>query len=95
MSSTAADPTTTDMAQLRAFFRQHVPAAADQDLQATTPLLGGGLLDSLTVIQLMVFLGQELQIDIEDEDFTPENLDTLGSLLAFIGRKRAAAGSMA
>ncbi len=76
---------------LLAFFRQHVPAAATIELREDTALLGTGLLDSLTVIQLMVFLGQELGITIEDEDFAPENLGTIGQLLDFIGRKSTAA----
>ena len=75
---------------LRRFFEQHVPAAARMEIGPETALLGTGLLDSLAVIQLMVFLGTELGIEIEDEDFTPENLGTVGQLLGFIGRKRAA-----
>ncbi|MBL8328707.1 MAG: acyl carrier protein [Rubrivivax sp.] len=78
------------VAALRGFFQQHVPAAAQQVLSADTALLGTGLLDSLAVIQLMVFLGETLGVEIGDEDFTPENLDTLGHLLAFIQRKSAA-----
>jgi acyl carrier protein len=78
------------LAHLRRFFEQNVPAAAQLSLTPDTGLLGTGLLDSLAVIQLMVFLGEELGIEIADEDFVPENLDTIGHLLAFIGRKKAA-----
>jgi acyl carrier protein len=74
---------------LSGFFRQHVPAAAQTPLTPETALLGTGLLDSLAVIQLMVFLGQELGIEIDDDDFTPDNLGTVGQLLAFIERKKA------
>jgi len=77
------------LSHLRRFFEQHVPAAAAGGLEPDTPLLGTGLLDSLSVIQLMVFLGGELDIEIADEDFTPENLATVGSLIAFIERKKA------
>jgi acyl carrier protein len=77
--------------QLQAFFQQHVPAAAQQPLDEGTALLGTGLLDSLAVIQLMVFLGAEMGIEVDDEDFTPENLSTVGQLLSFVERKKAAA----
>jgi acyl carrier protein len=77
--------------QLRHFFRQQVPAAADQPLDEGTALLGTGLLDSLAVIQLMVYLGGELGIEVDDEDFTPENLSTIGQLLDFVARKKALA----
>lgn len=83
-STTTADP----LDKLRAFFTEHVPASAAVDLAPDTALLGTGLLDSLAVIQLMVFLGNELGIEIEDEDFVVENLATVGSLLAFIERKQ-------
>jgi acyl carrier protein len=76
--------------QLRGFFSQHVPAAAQQPLNDQTALLGTGLLDSLAVIQLMVYLGTEMGIHVEDEDFTPENLGTIGQLLDFVERKQAA-----
>lgn len=84
-------PDQDHLARLQRFFEQHVPAAAREPLTPETALLGTGLLDSLAVIQLMVFLGEELGIEIDDEDFTPENLGTVGQLLGFIGRKRAAA----
>ena len=90
-SPARADTRAAHREHLLAFFRQHVPASATIELRDDTGLLGTGLLDSLTVIQLMVFLGQELGITIEDEDFVPENLDTIGQLLDFIGRKSAAA----
>jgi acyl carrier protein len=77
-----------DSEALHKFLRENVPAATAAELTVDTPLLGQGLLDSLGVIQLMVFLGNELGLEVLDEDFTPENLATLGSVLAFIGRKR-------
>jgi acyl carrier protein len=84
-----SQPGASHMDPLRRFFQQHVPAAADMSLQADTPLLGSGLLDSLTVIQLMVFLGEQFGIEIEDEDFAPENLGTIGNLIDFVQRKEA------
>ena len=87
-SPNAAD---TDLQALQRFFRQNVPAAAQAELSPDTALLGSGLLASRGVMQLMVFLGEDRGIAIDDEDFTPENLGTVGSLLAFMARKRGAA----
>lgn len=78
------------LARLRGFLEQHASATALGPIEESTPLLGTGLLDSLAVVQLMVFLGAEFGIEVEDEDFTPENLGTVGSLGAFVERKRAA-----
>ena len=87
---------TTDIASVRAedirllqnFFKQHVQGADASCLNEGTLLLGDGLLDSLAVIQLMIFMGTELGVEIDDDDFTQENLATVGSLLDFVARKR-------
>ena len=50
-------------------------------------LLEGDNLDSLGIVQLMIFLGQTFDIEIEDEDFEPENFETVGTLKAFVARK--------
>jgi acyl carrier protein len=88
MDTTTASSRQDTLQQLHDFFRQNVPAASQQPLTEETQLLGTGLLDSLAVIQLMMFLGTELGIEVEDEDFTPENLSTVGRLLDFVERKK-------
>lgn len=87
---TSPNAANTDLQALQRFFRQNVPAAAQLELGPDTALLGSGLLDSLGVIQLMVFLGEDRGIAIDDEDFTPENLGSVGALLDFMARKRGA-----
>jgi methoxymalonate biosynthesis acyl carrier protein len=73
---------------LRGFIDQLSPGSGPRDLTGETELLGSGLLDSLSIIQLMTFLSDKFGIEIGDEDFTLENLATIGSLLDFIERKR-------
>lgn len=80
----------SDLHLLQGFFEQHLPSATARQVREDTALLGDGLLDSLAVIQLMVFLGNELGVEIDDEDFTLDNLATVGSLLDFVSRKREA-----
>jgi acyl carrier protein len=50
-------------------------------------LLKSGKLDSLGVIQLTMFLGEQFDLEIEDDDFVPENLATVGSLADLVLRK--------
>jgi acyl carrier protein len=88
MNSTTTPQAAVDEEALHTFLRTHLGALAAHPLSAQTPLLGQGLLDSLGVVQLMVFLGGELGVEIDDEDFTQDNLATLGSVLALISRKR-------
>lgn len=74
---------------LERFLRQHIPAAAAQPVDAQTPLLSSGLLDSLGVLQLVTFLAEEFGVEISDEDFSEENFATVGALLALVAMKRS------
>ncbi len=73
---------------LRRFFDQLNPATRPRDLSAETPLLASGLLDSLAILQLTMFLGEEFGLEIGDEDFTLENFETIGTLVSFIQNKQ-------
>ncbi len=73
--------------QLTAYFAQVAPGSLSQNLTAETPLLGSGLLDSLGILQFTMFLTDSLGVEISDEDFTPDNFATIGSVVALVERK--------
>ena len=52
-----------------------------------TPLLEGDAIDSLSIVQLMMFLGTEFGVEIDDEDFVEENFATVGSLTGLVESK--------
>jgi acyl carrier protein len=47
-----------------------------------TPLLSSGLIDSVGVEQLMVWLEDELGVGFYDEDYSVENFDTVDAIEA-------------
>jgi acyl carrier protein len=49
--------------------------------------LDSGIIDSMGVMEIVLFVEQEFGIAIEDADITPENLDNLNSICALIQRK--------
>lgn len=49
--------------------------------------LDSGIIDSMGVMEIVLFIEQEFGIAIDDTDITPENLDNLGSICALIQRK--------
>ena len=57
-------------------------------LEADTPLLSSGAVDSLGVLDLMMWLGEEFGIALEDEDFSPDNIETPVRLAAFVRSRR-------
>jgi acyl carrier protein len=60
------------------------PAALRDD----TSFLERGIIDSTGVLEVVSFLEAEFGITIADEELVPENLDSLGAIAAFVGRKR-------
>ncbi|MFK7777421.1 MAG: acyl carrier protein [Gimesia sp.] len=55
-----------------------------QNLTATTDLIDSGLLDSLTMMDLLVFVESEFQLRLDFQDITPEffkNSSTITELI--------------
>lgn len=57
------------------------------ELGADTPLLDGGALDSLGILQLTARLEEAFGIQVSDEDFVPENFETVGAVVRYVSRR--------
>jgi len=49
-----------------------------------------GILDSMGVLELIMFIEERFGFKIPDEDTLPENLDTIGNIVRYIERRREA-----
>jgi acyl carrier protein len=47
-------------------------------------LLDGGILDSLSLVRLVVFLEEKFQVTIGEADLIPENFDTVDAICAYL-----------
>lgn len=54
-----------------------------------TDLIDTGVIDSLSLIQLVTHLEKQAHIDIPDEDVTPENFQKIDSILNYLKRRFA------
>lgn len=62
-------------------------------LEATTELFGSlPELDSMSVVALSVNLEREFDFEIDDEDFTGEVFDSVGTLAAYVEQNKQAQG---
>jgi acyl carrier protein len=50
-----------------------------------------GIVDSTGVLELIAFLEQQFGVAVQDDELVPENLDSVDSVVGFVGRKLAAA----
>jgi acyl carrier protein len=57
------------------------------DLQDDTSFLEAGILDSTGVLEVVAFLEQQFGVRVDDDALTPENLDSISSIGAFVSRK--------
>lgn len=55
-------------------------------------LLENGVIDSTGVLELVLFLEEQFQIKVEDEELVPENLDSIDRLSSYIQRKQELQG---
>ena len=77
---------------LRKFILEDYLFTDDQDaLQDDTSFLDEGILDSMGILEIIVFLEEEFGVAVANDEMIPANLDSVANLLAFIERKRKAA----
>jgi acyl carrier protein len=53
-------------------------------LKHDTPLLKTGLLDSLSMLKLVLFLEEEFGIIVDPEDVIPEHFETVDTICAYL-----------
>jgi len=61
-----------------------------QPLPDDLSLIENDLVDSTGILELVGFVEEHFGVKVEDADLVPANLDSIGRIVAFIGRKRVA-----
>lgn len=72
---------------IRAFIIDNFLFGEDRGLTDDSSFLEEGFIDSTGVMQLVSFLEDEFSIRVNDEELTPENLDSINRVTDFIERK--------
>lgn len=55
-------------------------------------LLSGGILDSMGVLRLATYVGEQFGIEIQPADFVIENFSSVAAVAAYVGRARSRTG---
>ena len=72
--------------RIRTFLNRQFPLT--KNIEDEQPLLGGGLIDSLGILEVVSFLEREFNITVADEDLLPENFGSLRDLSQFVTSKQ-------
>ncbi len=68
-----------------------LPGEDPAELTDATPLITGGILDSIRTLKLVVFLEDRFGVTVEAHEAGVENLDSVGQISRLIAKKKGAA----
>ena len=74
--------------RIRQFIVENFYVSDPSELADDTSLITSGYVDSTGMLEVIAFLEAEFGIRIADDEATPENLDSVARIAAFVGRKR-------
>ena len=69
--------------QISPEFNERIP----DDFNETSSLLGLGILDSFSIITLVVFIEENFGIRVEGDELIPEHFDSLSTIEQYIKKK--------
>jgi acyl carrier protein len=81
------------MEQIKANVKEYIlgtflPGESPDALTESTPLITGGILDSIATLKLVSFLEQRFGIALEAHEVDAEHLDTLANIAELVEAKR-------
>jgi acyl carrier protein len=78
--------------KVRAFILENYLFTDDTSaLGADDSLLGRGIVDSTGMLEIIMFIEEQLGVKVADAEMIPENLDSVNRIAAFVSSKRKAA----
>ena len=69
---------------LETFLPGEDPSALEYD----TPLISGGIIDSISTLKLVTYLEEEFDIKVQANEMNADNLDTLSEITTFVISKQ-------
>ncbi|MGO9467580.1 MAG: acyl carrier protein [Isosphaeraceae bacterium] len=70
---------------------EFLPGEDPDELSDHTPLISGGILDSITTLKMVTFLEDRFGITIEAYEAGVDNLDSIDQIAALVAKKKNAA----
>jgi len=66
--------------------REYIEDGDDREVNETTPLISGGIVDSFSMVSLKRFLEKKYAIQIPDAEASPEAFDTVDRIVVLVNR---------
>jgi len=68
--------------------KEFLPGEDPSELTDTTPLITGGILDSIATLKLVMFVEERYGITLQAHEVDAEHLDTIGQIAQLIRSKK-------
>ncbi|MFM1822750.1 MAG: hypothetical protein RI967_1016 [Planctomycetota bacterium] len=81
--------------RIRNFIAERFLFDKDAEIGSEQPLLASGVLDSTGAMELVLFIEEEFEVTVADDELVPDNLDSIARIAAFVTRKRGTPASAA
>ena len=65
-----------------------LPGEDPEALEYDTPLISGGIIDSISTLKLVTYLEEEFEIRVQANEMNADNLDTLAEITTFVLSKQ-------
>jgi len=71
--------------------REFLPGESPEELTDDTPLITGGILDSISTLKLVAFIEDHFAVIVEAHEAGVENLDSVALITRLVAEKKSAA----
>lgn len=75
--------------EIRDYVAAHRAGEAGGDFSDDESLLAAGVIDSLTMVDLISHLESRYEISVDEDDMIPENFDSVDAIAAYVSQKQA------
>ena len=73
------------------YVRDELARSEPAQLGPTDSLISSGVLDSIGLLRLVLFLEERFQVKVGDGDLVPDNFETIERIVSFVESRSAAA----
>lgn len=73
---------------LKSFIQNELAVGRGKELQPEDDLFTSGILDSLGILQLVLFIEEQFSVQVPDEDVVFENFHSLNAISEYLERRK-------
>ena len=79
--------------EIREYLTVHRASASNAEFSDCESLLDAGVIDSVTMVDLIALMESKYGITVDEDDMIPEHFDTVDAIVSYVEGKRGAIDS--